>query len=185
MFYKYKVVSYTGEYFFLSSKQDLFDLIDRYGFRNFCQDFCEEVTYTVVKRKCFHQYGESEKEVTRNGTYTIRDMNGNIVYISDIVFDYKQSRNIKSNLDYWQIFYSRDTGSRKYQRRRSLRKHTGIIRERSSNEMAALEGVKTRTKRVNELAEFYSSWYGDYQQPHKSNWKEKKVARQWMKNKRS
>lgn len=195
MFYTYKVVSYDGKKYFFTSKESLFNEIDELGYIRFSNLFCDEFKYNegnvVYSSSEIRVYSPASgdfyslpKNNYRNGDYVIRNYANSIVSVEELLEDYKKSRNIKAK-DKWHNHYTSKWSCKKGNRARCDKKQSGLIKELSDNEIESiLYGIKFRKGRSEKVRKnVLADYYHYYRIDCNKSWKDKKVPKQWQKNK--
>lgn len=193
MYYKYKIIEFTGECYYYDSKEELFGLIDLFGYHSFLNSFtnqfeigCGNIRHStkkimvdgeyVVEDNYYHKYF-NYRDIYRSGNFVIRTVAGTIVNVRDLASDYAQSRNLYKKPKPKSVYNS---WAKQIDRPYAFKPQRGVKQELRQSLDDINDGiVKVRRKRLNDVkSEFY--FEGHSISGRAQNWKKQKKKKQWM-----
>lgn len=198
---EYKILSYFGETFYCSNKNELFDFLDQITLSSLGDSFdlSRERGYFIshYEERDIHYSDDIISTVLLpvyvKCFYIVQDKNRYTVNYQKLIKEYYQSRNLyqKQKKHWWERSYEMmlHRSTKKYRRR--VGKNYVESKRNCHKEYAETLGlmneypeVKIRNKRFTDLRLGHVFYYCDEYCIRKStkSWKHKKVRKQWQKN---
>lgn len=193
MFYKYKVTEFTGENYYYDSKEELFCLIDLFGYHSFLRNFtnqfdigCGAIHHStkkimvdgeyIAEDNYYHKYFNYQ-ETYRSGNFIIRTVSGATVNIRELAYDYAKSRDLLKKSKPKIVYNS---WAKQIDRPYACKPLSGVKHELRQMLDDIKDGlVKVRRKRLNDVKSDYF-YEGQSISGHAQNWKKQKKKKQWM-----
>lgn len=193
---EYKIVTVFGETYYIENKKELFEFFDLIGGHWNILSKCghafniskEKGSVIVDWEEVFYYEQSIKRPVYSDHMYIIYDKKRFVVNYSKLKDEYKASRNIK---DYtprrWKSGRDGFRSDRRPARHAMYKVAKHSCKKEYLDSIDSIEqGVEVRAKRFSFLRMNHVFFYDDelYRRGGVKSWKEKKVKRQWMKNKK-
>jgi len=189
---KYKIIRYKESNFFLESKKDLFNLIDKVGRIYFTTNFDVGLkgNFLISSEKCYYFENNLRQDYYYyyrkyiKGVYILLNVYGEKVNLDELFTEYKQSRGLIKKKAKKNIYDLSSANSRKKNKRKFYSANNSFTKEYRDNITAKESNVKIRSSRRSEVKLAHVFRHEDSIEYRLSdrNWKSQgKKLKQWDK----